>query len=86
MNHLAERFIHEIKSECDAATFAEICRRNQLPDYDGACASHDFMDANICMANAFVVTFGREYVGDDADTDTINAAWDMAADYMRSHA
>jgi len=82
MNRLAERFIHEIKSECGAETFTEICRRNQIATYDGACASHDFMDANVCMANAFEVIFGREYTGNDADTDLINEAWDAAANRL----
>jgi hypothetical protein len=85
MNKLAERFVHEIKSECDSETFAEICRRNRRATYDGACASHDFMDANICMANAFEFTFGREYTGSETDTDLINDAWDAASDYMRDY-
>lgn len=37
---------------------ALVIARNQTPDYDGACASHDFCDANEAMDAAFKMVAG----------------------------
>lgn len=52
--------------------------RNRMLDQH-VCATHDFCDANMVMAEAFKNVFGREVdINDDADTDLWNTAWDLA--------
>jgi hypothetical protein len=60
---------------------AEINRRNATPDYAGACATNDFIDANMLMHEAFEVAFGREpMVASNIEPDTRlwNEAWAAA--------
>lgn len=57
----------------------EIAARNARPDYQGACATHDFADANMIMAEAFESAMGRAIdIASDADCALWNRAWDIA--------
>lgn len=80
--------IHEWTTEEE---FAEICRRNEAEPSDLSCATHDFMDANEAMDEAFRRAFGRRSVlplsvetGEtteaavEADRLLWNAAWTQA--------
>jgi hypothetical protein len=59
----------------------EINTRNARPDYAGCCATHDFFDANIGMAEAFFsVTGGEPDAASETDAALWNAAWTMAKD------
>jgi Tfp pilus assembly protein PilV len=60
---------------------------NASPDYAGACATHDFFDANMAMLAAFenvlkrepyTITEGATDVQREADQALWNAAWNMA--------
>ena len=80
---LAEAFDAELRAEIGAESYAEVIRRNRTPEYDGACASHDFCDANETMDAAFMFVMGRSTIPDDEeafiseeDTDLWNLAWD----------
>jgi hypothetical protein len=72
--------------ETDYACYIDDIRRlNASPEYVGSCATHDFLDANMPMADAFEAIVGHFPVGDDdatpqhADDVAIwNAAWDIA--------
>jgi hypothetical protein len=78
---LAYEFAAILREWLSEAEFEEVRRRNALPEYDdaGACASHDFCDANIVMEEAFKRVFNREPdVSTEADTDIWNTAWDTA--------
>jgi hypothetical protein len=59
---LAVAFVDELRFICSPAAFEEIRQRNQSPEYkkSGACATHDFYDADVIMACAFEKTLGRE--------------------------
>lgn len=60
---------------------AEIQRRNASREYAsiGACATHDFFDANVLMGGAFKFTMGRGVdIQSDEDVDLWNAAWTKA--------
>ena len=57
------------------------------PDYaDGACASHDFCDANMAMAPAFTQVMGREPdVSSEEDAAIWSDAWELAAKLYIGH-
>jgi hypothetical protein len=57
----------------------EVLRRNKTAAYqNGACASHDFCDANMAMAEAFK-KFRIDPAVDNSDVLKLwNAAWDIA--------
>ncbi|HEX6826115.1 MAG TPA: hypothetical protein VF077_07335 [Nitrospiraceae bacterium] len=87
---LAEAFAEIIREWTAPHEFAEIRKRNRTYD-EGVCATHDFLDANDAMAEAFRQVFEREVrlpcdaeAGDctqaesDADLKLWNAAWDIA--------
>lgn len=63
---------------------AEVRRRNASPDYASeVCATHDFTDANMIAAEAFVSIFGRHVIGDygsvsQVDRNRWNSAWSYA--------
>jgi hypothetical protein len=74
---LAEQFLLLIRRDVAARDCETIDRRNALEDK--CCATHDFLDANMTMCEAFKSVIDME---DDAasqvDTDIINKAWDKA--------
>jgi hypothetical protein len=78
---LAFRWGLERELSCDQ--FAEMRRRNVLPEHQvNSCASHDFCDANLVMYDAFEAVFGREALvqENEDDLDLWNAAWNFAKD------
>jgi len=88
---LGEAFVVVLRSQLIAQELAEVRRRNASPEYADACATHDFLDANMSMLQAFEVLFGREPAflqGTDekgnhnpeqeADIALWNAAWGHA--------
>lgn len=59
----------------------EITKRNWSEKYSksGACATHDFCDANMLMAEAFESVMGRKLDGNsDDDMALWNTAWSIA--------
>lgn len=79
---VAVAFANTIRAACadlDGDPLAEIIARNATPDYAGACATHDFFDANMAMGDAFESIYGRwPDAASEADAAIINAAWDIA--------
>lgn len=70
---------------------AEVRRLNATPEYaSDVCATHDFTDANMIAAEAFVSVYGRPVIGDDGsvsqeDRTRWNSAWAYAKKtYLRS--
>lgn len=85
---LAKVFSEKIQEWVSAEQFEEIKKRNRTYE-KGTCASHDFLDANMAMAEAFEEVCGRGvqiYDGDalqEQDTALWNLAWDIAkAQYL----
>ncbi len=56
----------------------KVRKRNAAEKDRGICHSHDFVDANMAMSEAFEELFGREPDTSGPDTDIWNAAWDLA--------
>lgn len=74
-NRIAADFIERLRGELTADTIARINARNAAPGAAG-CATHDFLDANTLMAEAFAASTGRDSdPASDADADLWNAAW-----------
>lgn len=76
---LARYFSALIRAEYSRDEFAEVIRLNRTPEYIGACATHDFRDANAYMYGAFAALYFREIdFESDKDNALTNAAWDIA--------
>ena len=90
---LAATFLTVINEWLLPTQIAEVKRRNATPEYagTGACATHDFCDANMAMDVAFGRAMGRETferpdgttILDETDEHEAecaiwNAAWDIA--------
>lgn len=79
---LADTFAAKLREWLSPEQFAEMMKRNALPEYKdiGACASHDFCDANEAMAAAFLELAGRDILPDDDSgmTDADCALWGLA--------
>jgi hypothetical protein len=56
---LAAAFSAALRADFPASTIAEMIERNRTYD-EGACASHDFCDANMWMQDAFIEVMGRD--------------------------
>lgn len=74
---LAQAFSEEVRGELSAAELADVNTANSS-DENGPCATHDYCDANMLMAEAFTRIMGREFDYSDADAEIWNAAWAMA--------
>jgi hypothetical protein len=76
---IARLFADDYRANVTPQQFAETRYRNSLPTYARACATHDFLDANECMAFAFETIVGRAArPSSDGDCALWNAAWDLA--------
>lgn len=86
VNQIAAKFSQLLADHLTREQHAEMINRNFTSGYAGACASHDFCDANEVMAEAFQTVTGREPdPADDADATVWNAAWSAArANYIGS--
>jgi len=57
----------------------EIDRRNRLPEYVDACATHDFEDSNMTADSAFRAAFNRAPdLTSENDLNLVNVGWSAA--------
>lgn len=78
---IATKFVATLREWLTAEEFAEMKVLNETdPTYKGdCCASHDFCDANVAMADAFAEVMGHQVDGDnEADCKVWNDAWELA--------
>jgi len=84
---IAEAFSEVMRQWLSRDEFAEMKRLNETdPDYaNGACASHNYCDANMAMMEAFDHVMGHNMIPTDADgeiseqdTAIWNEAWELA--------
>lgn len=77
---LASYFAALVSAEFDSAKLQEVNRRNKLRDYAGACATHDFIDANSLMYGAWCALYFAppDLAHDDSVSDTMGQAWQIA--------
>ena len=78
-NKIARAFCLALHRTLSHDQMREVVRRNATPDYARCCASHDFCDANMVMAEAFERVMKRApNPASDADAALWNDAWDIA--------
>jgi hypothetical protein len=80
-NDIAHGFTRLLKQQLTIAQWKEMVAKNKTdPRYaSGACASQDYLDANMSMAEAFKDVTGREPDGDNEDDAALwNKAWELA--------
>ena len=78
ISQLAAAFSRGLRNQLAPETLAAIDAENTARG-DDSCASHDHLDANEVMADAFAAVMGHAPQPDsDADAELINAAWDAA--------
>lgn len=80
---LALMFVNLLAHEMEDEQWAEMRAKNGTGEYKLACASHDYLDANMVMAAAFKAVHDRDPAFSDeahaeADIDAWNAAWTLA--------
>ena len=82
---IARAFSRHLYEQLPGAQLREVVRRNREdPRYQGtgACASHDFCDANMVMDQAFREVVGHSIdVNDERGVRIWNAAWEVARAY-----
>jgi hypothetical protein len=79
---LSDAFVTLVRGALTPEQWDEMRRRNATA-LAGTCSSHDFIDANILMHEAFIAVVGHDPIPDegevaDADIDLWNAAWSLA--------
>lgn len=75
---LSHVFEDLLRGELTSKQWEEMVRKNRMDPNPDRCASHNYLDANVTMSDAFALTFGRAFScdGDNyGDTDTMNRAW-----------
>lgn len=82
-DRLALAFANDLRTAIGAEAYAEVIAENRRRWASGdraTCASHDHVDANECMDEAFRTVLGR---GADADGDDViwNAAWERFVEF-----
>jgi hypothetical protein len=76
---LAIEFSKMLSSDLSAEEMKEVVAKNKTSEYSNACASHDYLDSNITMDEAFQKVTKRQFdFNNEADIDLINEAWSIA--------
>ena len=76
---MARTFAAILKEHLSSAQILTIIRLNQTDAYKDACATHDFIDANMVMHSAYERVMNKEAdLKDDADLELWNKAWEAA--------
>ena len=88
MTILAHRFADNLRRDLTADEWHEMRRRNVTAGH-GICASHDFLDANMTMHEAWIATFGDEpsitkESATDAEKEADSAFWSRAWDIAKA--
>ena len=82
---VAKEFIEGIREALFEDEIAEVVKRNETEEYEGCCATHDYVDANAVMEEA-VKKAGLHMFTDfssidpkwEDNIDLVNKAWYMA--------
>ena len=88
---LAQEFSRLLRRDFSDHEMSEVIARNATAEYNGCCATHDFLDANMTMFEAFQNVVGREVImpGDveenqdldnqeSSDIALCNSSWALA--------
>ena len=75
---LADEFSQRVRDHLSPEQMQQVLTRN-LSGNPSVCATHDFVDANELMAQAFVQVMGREpEASSSLDAELWNCAWSIA--------
>lgn len=69
---IADAFLGKLEQELTKSELQVIAERNRKYELEGkkdTCATHEFLDPNVLMNEAFIDIFGRDALGDDPDDD-----------------
>ena len=78
VEELSERFSKLLREDLSEHVMKEVVTRNKTYG-EGICASHDFCDANMVMADAFKQIVGHEIDADnEVDATLWSDAWSLA--------
>ena len=81
-------FINKIRAELTQKEWRQVCKRNQKEKDPLCCHTHDFVDANEYMLEAYTEFMrterGIEFEGIPQDFTLWNAGWDYAKTQMVS--
>ena len=81
IDKVARSFSYQIRKYLTPEQLIEVNIENHKRS-DGSCATHDFIDSNVCMNDAFIEVFDEEIdVQDEFHVEIANAAWDIAKAY-----
>ncbi len=69
-----------IREYLTEAQMAQVIADNGTEAYDGACATHDHLDANMVMLDAYEQVIGEFDYEDEAHFNMWNDAWSMSRD------
>lgn len=79
MEEIAKEFSRLLRGLLSSLDMDAIVATNEAQEDKGTCASHDFLDANIVMADAFRNVMGREVqIESELDAKLWNLAWNEA--------
>jgi hypothetical protein len=62
VEQLAQEFSRLLRRDLSEHEMSEVIARNATTEYSGCCATHDFLDANMTMFEAFQNVVGREVI------------------------
>lgn len=74
---LAAAFRSVMAANLSADVLREIDSKNAVQENKAVCHSHDFIDSNQVMLDAFEKTFSREFDFTDSDHLLFQSAWDV---------
>ena len=82
---LSDAFVARLKCGLDATDFRKMKELNKNETDQRICHSHDFIDANIVMLNAFEECFPQTRFDfeDESHLAVVNSAWRLAKDEGR---
>lgn len=76
---MKEAFVKQLRKELSEPNFAEVIKRNAAEEDQRICHSHDFIDANAVMADAFEACFQESIDFENRiHVEIINEAWSLA--------
>lgn len=76
---LSKEFSSLLRKELTPEELATVRERNKTEEYSQACATHDFLDANMVMDEAFTNVFKKDFdINSDESLSLWNAAWELS--------
>lgn len=80
---LAGTFIATLCKAMTDEQYLEFLKKTREEYNADTCHSHDYVDANECMLDAFELAFDRKAeVESDADMELMNTAWTRAKNFV----